>query len=90
MTIPRLSERVNCMVYRRKLDLDIAEIRPELDILRSASRELRTSPSFRQILQSVLAVGNALNGSSYRGDARGFQLDALLKVSPCYFDFMLH
>lgn len=30
--------------------------------------------------QAVLTVGNALNGSSFRGNARGFQLDALLKV----------
>ena len=30
--------------------------------------------------QTVLTVGNALNGSTFRGGARGFQLDALLKV----------
>lgn len=29
----------------------------------------------------MLSVGNALNGSSFRGGARGFQLEALLKVS---------
>lgn len=32
------------------------------------------------ILQTVLTVGNALNGSSFRGGARGFQLEALLKL----------
>lgn len=51
MTIPRLAERLDCMLYRRKLDLDIAEIRPELNILRNASHELRTSKKFKQILQ---------------------------------------
>jgi hypothetical protein len=30
--------------------------------------------------QFVLAVGNALNASSFRGGARGFKLEALLKV----------
>ena len=30
----------------------------------------------------VLAVGNALNGSSFRGNAQGFQLEALVKVYP--------
>jgi hypothetical protein len=36
--------------------------------------------------QTVLVVGNALNGSTFRGGARGFQLEALLKVNfhPCY------
>ncbi|KAJ6583786.1 hypothetical protein B0H10DRAFT_2168123 [Mycena sp. CBHHK59/15] len=80
MTIPRLSERLDCMLYRRKLDLDIEETRPELNILRNASHELRSSSKFKQVLQAVLAVGNALNGSSFRGGARGFQLEALLKM----------
>jgi hypothetical protein len=31
--------------------------------------------------QAVLTVGNALNGSSFRGGALGFKLEALLKVS---------
>lgn len=51
MTIPRLGERLECMLYRRKLELDIEEIRPELDILRNASRELRSSGKFKQLLQ---------------------------------------
>jgi diaphanous 1 len=67
------------MLYRRKLELDIAEIRPELDVLRNASKELRGSARFLQVLQAVLTVGNALNSS--RGGARGFQLNSLLKVN---------
>ena len=31
--------------------------------------------------QAVLTVGNALNGSSFRGGALGFKLEALLKVT---------
>jgi diaphanous 1 len=80
MTIPRLTERLESMIYRRKLDLDIEEIRPELNILRNACHEVRHSNKFKQVLQAVLTVGNALNGSSFRGEARGFQLDGLLKV----------
>lgn len=80
MTIPRLSERLQCMLYRRKLDLEIEETRPELNIVRHASYELRSSPRFKKVLQAVLAVGNALNGSTFRGGARGFQLDALTKL----------
>ena len=33
----------------------------------------------------VLTLGNALNGSTFRGGARGFKLDALLKVCD-YFE----
>ncbi|KAJ3474280.1 hypothetical protein NLI96_g12545 [Meripilus lineatus] len=80
MVIPRLSHRLECMLFRRKLELEIEEIRPELDITRNASRELRSSTRFNRVLQTILAVGNALNGSSFRGNARGFQLDALAKL----------
>ena len=36
--------------------------------------------------QAVLAIGNALNVSTLRGGAQGFQLDALMKVS-CHFGY---
>lgn len=80
-SVPRLPERLECMLYRRKLDLDIAELRPDLNTLHNASLELRNSTKLKHVLKVVLAVGNALNGSSFRGGASGFQLDALLKVT---------
>lgn len=51
MTIPRLTERLECMVYRRRLELDIEELRPELNIVHKASLELRGSTRFRRVLQ---------------------------------------
>jgi hypothetical protein len=52
--------------------------------------------SLRQIVidstcrKAVLAVGNALNGYTFRGNARGFQLESLIKVRdnivPCFPD----
>ena len=68
------------MLYRRRLELDIEEVRPELDILRQATKELKTSDRFKQVLKTILMIGNTLNGSSFRGNARGFQLEALLKM----------
>jgi diaphanous 1 len=49
--IPKITDRLRCMIYRRRLELDIEEIRPDLDILHSASRELKTSQRFRRVLQ---------------------------------------
>lgn len=99
LSIPNLQERLDCMILRRKLDLDVADVRPELSIVRHAASELRHSAKFKRVLQVsscwpssshhanrrfkqlVLAVGNALNASSFRGGAQGFKLDALLKVT---------
>ncbi|KAJ3551751.1 hypothetical protein NM688_g4527 [Phlebia brevispora] len=52
MTIPRLSERLECLIYRRKLEVEIEEIRPELNIVRNASQELRASLRLRKVLQA--------------------------------------
>ena len=97
MVIPRLTERVDCMLYRRRLELEIAEVKPDVDMVRNAGSELRSSVKFKQVLtvspkaiyatpllitgsQAVLMIGNTLNGSTFRGGARGFRLDALMKV----------
>ena len=61
--------------------MDLEELRPELSILRNATDELRASAKFKTVLQIVLAVGNTLNAATFRGNAQGFQLEALLKVS---------
>ncbi len=87
------------MLYRHKLDLDLNEVCCELQALRVVAGDLRSSLKFKKILQvhvlssvwvtcvdisqAVLSVGNALNGSSFRGNARGFQLEALTKVGLC-------
>lgn len=68
------------MIYRRKFEMDLEELRPEMNLLRGAHDELRSSVPFRRVLATVLALGNALNGGSFRGGASGFQLDALLKL----------
>lgn len=79
-TVPRLPQRLECMLYRRKLELEVEEIRPDMQTVRDACKDLRASQRFKVVLQVVLAVGNALNGSTFRGNARGFQLEALIKL----------
>lgn len=39
------------MIFRRRLELDIADIRPELRIVRNAALELRQSAKFKKLLQ---------------------------------------
>lgn len=68
------------MLTRRRFDMELEELRPELAILRNATDELRASTKLREVLRIVLAVGNRLNAATLRGNAGGFQLEALLKV----------
>jgi len=50
MVIPRLVERLDCMLYRRRLELEIAEVKPDVDMVRNAGAELRSSVKFKQVL----------------------------------------
>lgn len=71
MNIPRLSGRLDCMIYRRKLELEIEEIRPELDIIRNAARELRSSSGFKRVLQ-VLSLSLSLDNKKLNQTIRPF------------------
>lgn len=50
-TVPRLSQRLECMLYRRKLELEVEEIRPDMQTVRDACKELRGSERFKAVLQ---------------------------------------
>lgn len=51
MAIPRLEERLTCMITRRRFEMDLEEMRPELAILRNAADEIRNSEKFKQVLK---------------------------------------
>ena len=52
-----------------------------LDLAWKACKELRSSDKFVVVLRYVLAVGNYLNAGSNKGNAYGFSLNTLTKVS---------
>ncbi|CAJ0926832.1 13110_t:CDS:10 [Entrophospora sp. SA101] len=78
--IPRLAERLTCMIFRRKFENKVQKLVPKINVLRKAFTEIKTSRKFKKLLKTVLVIGNYLNTSSFRGNASGFQLDALLKM----------
>ena len=46
-----------------------------------ACEELKGSRTFTKLLEAVLKTGNRLNTGTFRGDAKAFKLDTLLKLS---------
>jgi diaphanous 1 len=51
LAVPRLSERLSCMIYWRKLEIDVDELGTELSVLRAATDELRGSKRFKRVLE---------------------------------------
>ncbi|CAO1622300.1 unnamed protein product [Parajaminaea phylloscopi] len=78
--IPRLQQRISAMLFMRKFELDLEELKPDLKTLKEATTELKRCDKLKRILSTVLTIGNALNASTFRGSARGFHMADLLKL----------
>jgi hypothetical protein len=81
MTIPRLEERLKCYLIRNNFETKSRELKDALDLIRAATNECMNSKKFYGWLELVLAFGNYLNGSTPKGGAFGFKLDALAKMT---------
>ncbi|GMQ03935.1 hypothetical protein CsSME_00049539 [Camellia sinensis var. sinensis] len=55
----------------------VNDLRCNLSTINVAAREVKQSAKLRQVMQTILDLGNALN----QGSAIGFKLDSLLKLS---------
>ncbi len=60
-----------------EFDAKINDVKPDIESVLSACKELRGSQKFVDILKIVLEIGNFLNGNSFREGAWGFKLDTL-------------
>ena len=80
MDIPRLNQRLESMIFKRKFMNEYEEILPNISNVLKASDESRKSGKLEKILRIVLDIGNFMNGSTNRGSAYGFQLEALIKL----------
>ncbi|CAL8377420.1 unnamed protein product [Boreogadus saida] len=75
--IPHLSSRLQLWAFALDYDTLEREIAEPLFHLKTAVEQLAGSQTFKQILATVLAIGNFLNGCK----ARGFELSYLGKLS---------
>ena len=79
--VPRLEDRIKCMLFARTAESTFERLDQQQNILREACHEMKTCTPFLKLLQAVLELGNHLNRGSHRAGAVGFKLDALLKLA---------
>ncbi|KAJ3170589.1 hypothetical protein HDU88_008491 [Geranomyces variabilis] len=80
MDIPRLNQRLEHMLFRKRFEEEVEEVIPDMETVLLACDQVRNSKRLRSLLKQVLVLGNYLNGTSFRGDAHGFKLEALLNL----------
>ena len=78
--VPLLSVRLDCLIFMRRFESEVNEVIDNVCTVLKAFQELKESLKFKNVLKICLMIGNFMNGTSFRGNAKGFQLEALLKM----------
>ncbi|KAL4634290.1 hypothetical protein ACB092_04G188700 [Castanea dentata] len=79
--VPSAFTRFNAMLFRTNYDPDILHLKESLQALESGSKELKSRGLFLKLLEAILKAGNRMNAGTARGNAQGFNLTALRKLS---------
>ncbi|XP_044462926.1 formin-like protein 18 isoform X2 [Mangifera indica] len=81
MKVPRVESKLRVFSFKIQFRTQVSDLRNNLNIINSASEEVRNSVKLKRIMQTILSLGNALNHGTARGSAVGFRLDSLLKLT---------
>ncbi|KAL2082298.1 hypothetical protein ACEWY4_022116 [Coilia grayii] len=78
--INHYQQRLQSLYFKKKFAERIAEIKPKVEALSKASKEMLQSRNLKQLLEVVLAFGNYMN-KGQRGNAYGFKVSSLNKIA---------
>uniref|UniRef100_A0A673XNM7 Dishevelled associated activator of morphosis 1 n=1 Tax=Salmo trutta TaxID=8032 RepID=A0A673XNM7_SALTR len=72
--------RLQSLYFKKKFAERILEVKPKVEALIRASKEVLQSRNLKQLLEVVLAFGNYMN-KGQRGNAYGFKVSSLNKIA---------
>ncbi|KAH6817404.1 actin binding protein [Perilla frutescens var. frutescens] len=81
MQVPRTEHKLRVYSFKIQFRSQVSDLRNSLNVVNSASDQIRGSANLKRIMQTILSLGNALNQGTARGSAVGFKLDSLLKLT---------
>eukprot|EP00117_Sycon_ciliatum_P047697 scpid13498/ scgid5807/ Delphilin; Glutamate receptor, ionotropic, delta 2-interacting protein 1 len=80
-TIPKYTERLNALLFKMHFSSKVDEIKPDLEAIITAARQLRNCVGLKAVLKMILQIGNTLNqGNARIGHATGFKISFLGKL----------
>jgi len=80
-SIPFLFERLKCWSFKLEFNELTGHIQQPIDAIMNGIRQTKESEGLKTILATILYVGNYLNGGTSKGQADGFEIDALGKMT---------
>ncbi|XP_041902931.1 inverted formin-2-like [Corvus kubaryi] len=81
LQIPSYQLCIECMLICEETTVVLDMIQPKAEAIRRACEDLLTSHRLPVFCQLILKVGNFLNYGSHTGDADGFKISTLLKLT---------
>ncbi|XP_069008108.1 inverted formin-2 isoform X2 [Embiotoca jacksoni] len=81
LTVPGYQLRIECMLLCEETSSVLEMLRPKVKLVEEACQSLRTSALMPGFCRLILDVGNFLNYGSHTGNAEGFKISSLLKLT---------
>lgn len=76
--VPQLTARLSCIAFKLNFESKATELKVAALRVKKANRELeKAQEPMKEVLETILAMGNFLNSGTNRGNALGFQLLSL-------------
>lgn len=81
LTVPSYQLRIECMLLCEETASVLEMLKPKVKLVEEACHSLRTSTLMPSFCRLILDVGNFLNYGSHTGNAEGFKISSLLKLT---------
>ncbi|XP_066464242.1 inverted formin-2 isoform X2 [Eleutherodactylus coqui] len=79
--VPNYQLRIECMLACEESNVVLEMLRPKVEVVSIACEDIVASHRLPVFCQLVLKVGNFLNYGSHTGNANGFKISTLLKLT---------
>ncbi|KAF5935027.1 hypothetical protein HYC85_026156 [Camellia sinensis] len=66
MNVPRVESKLRVFTFRITFSSQVSDLRCNLNTINAAAREVKESTKLRQVMQTILTLGNALNQGTAR------------------------
>lgn len=77
--IDHYEQRLKCLFFKKRFQERLGDVKPKVEAVLKASKEVGSSRKLKKILEIVLAFGNYMNRGA-RGNASGFKVSSLNKI----------
>ncbi|XP_060063512.1 uncharacterized protein LOC132543969 [Ylistrum balloti] len=79
--LPQYKLRIEGMLVKEEFKANMDYIKPHVEAVIETANEIKSNDDLQELFYLVLIAGNYLNGGNYAGDAAGFKLSSLIKLT---------